>query len=372
MEISRSAIEANVRTLQGLLSPQTTHCAVVKANAYGHDLALVTKTLLELGLTHFCVDSIDEALVVRRLSPDAIVFILDMVPVERFREAIAAQFVLNIYDEDGLTAAVADAVALQTVALINIEIETGLHRLGAMPRALLDLARLVKNNPRSVRMVGLSTHLATAEDPAAQQFVDAQLATLERARQDFVAYGITPPYVHIASSGATILRPTTHLTMVRTGIALYGLWPSKDLRIAVERGRAFELRPALAWKTTVAQVKDVQSGGAIGYARAHITNRPIRIAILPVGYFDGFDRHLSSRGTVLLHGRECPVVGRVCMNMAMVDISAIPQVRAGDIATLIGKEGMHVVAAEDLADAAGSINYEIVTRINPMIPRIMV
>lgn len=372
VEISRSALEANVASLQGQLAPETTFTACVKGNAYGHDISLVTKALLEMGVTHFTVDSIDEAFVVRRLSADAVVFIVGMVPAERFREAIAAQFVIDIYDEDALTAVIAEAVTLQKIALVNIEVESGLYRLGAMPRAMLDLTRLIKNNARSVKLVGLSTHLATAEDPTTQHIVDAQIATLTRVRDDFAAYDIAAPYIHAANSAATIFRPTSHCTMVRAGVALYGLWPGQELRIAVQRGKAFELRPVMTWKCMVAQVKDVPVGGAVGYDRTYITNRPMRIAILPVGYWDGYDRHLSSKGKVLIRGRVCPVVGRVCMNMIMVDVSAVAQVKAGDTAVLIGREGMSTMTAEELADAVGTINYEIVTRINPTIPRTMV
>lgn len=372
VEISRTALEANVRTLQAQLGVQTTFSACVKGNAYGHDIALTTKALLEMGVTHFTVDSIDEALVVRRLSQDAVVFIVGMVPAERFREAVAAQFVVDVYDEEGLTAIIDSAVALQKIALINIEVETGLHRLGALPRVMLDFARLIKNNARSVKLVGLSTHLATAEDPAGQHYVDAQLAVLDRVQEDLSAYDIVAPYVHAANSAATIFRTATHCSMVRTGIALYGLWPGQELRIAVQRGRAFELRPVLSWKTTVAQVKDVQSGGAVGYDRTYTTNRPMRIAILPVGYYDGYDRALSSKGKVLVRGHVCPVVGRVCMNMIMVDVSTVPQVKPGDTVTLLGREGMGAVTADDVADAVGTINYEIITRINSTIPRIVV
>ena len=159
--------------------------------------------------------------------------------------------------------------------------------------------------------------------------------------------------------------------MVRTGVALYGLWPSQEIRIAVQRGKAFELRPVMTWKCMVAQVKDVPSGSAVGYDRTYVTNRPMRIAILPVGYWDGYDRHLSSRGKVLLRGHVCPVVGRVCMNMIMVDVSAIPQVKSGDVAVLMGREGMSSISADELADAVGTINYEIVTRINAAIPRVL-
>ncbi|MEK7459017.1 MAG: alanine racemase [Patescibacteria group bacterium] len=372
VEISRTALEANVRTLQAQLGADTTFSACVKGNAYGHDIALTTKALLEIGVTHFTVDSIDEAFVVRKLSHDAVIFIVGMTPIERFREAITAQFVLDIYDEDALNAAIADAVSLQKVALVNVEIETGLHRLGAMPRVLLDLARLIKNNPRNVKLVGLSTHLSSAENPQARHVVDEQLASLDHARADFAAYDIVAPYVHSANSAATILHPTTHETMVRAGIAVYGLWPSQEMRIAVQRGKAFELRPVLAWKCLVAQVKDVPSGGAVGYDRTYVTNRPMRVAVLPVGYYDGYDRKLSSKGKVLLRGRLCPVVGRVCMNMIMVDVSDIPQVKAGDVAVLIGREGMSSITADELADAIGTIHYEVVTRINPNIARIVV
>lgn len=372
VEISRVALEANVRALTGALRPNTTHCAIVKANAYGHDAHAVVKILLESGVTHFGVDSIDEAFAVRALSEDAVVFILGMVPHASYRDAIAAQFVLNIMDEESLSHAVAEAVALQKIALVNVEIETGLHRLGAMPRAILDLARIMKNNPRSVKLVGISSHLSSAENPHAGPVTDAQYAVLERAVQDFAAYDLVAPYVHIGNSAIAIARPQLHAGMVRTGIALYGLWPDYDFRLAVQRGRAFDLRPVMTWKTTIAQVKDVQSGGAIGYDRSFTTNRPMRIAILPVGYYDGYDRKLSSKGKVLVRGQLCPVVGKICMNMCMVDVSAIAQVKAGDTVTLLGRDGMGSVTADDIAETVGTINYEIVTRINPTIPRIVV
>ncbi len=372
VEISRSALEANVRSLQILLTPATTLCAVVKANAYGHDITLTAGMLIEMGITHFAVDNIDEAFVVRRQSKDAVIFILGMTPAERFSEIVTQQFVQNIYDEEGLIAIIGAAVSQQAVALINIEIETGLHRLGAMPRTIVDISRAIKNNPRSVKLVGVSTHFSSSEDVNAQHIVDAQIDALKNAEVTFAAYDLHVPYIHAACSAAAILRTQSHLTMVRTGIALYGLWPSRELHIAVQRGRAFELRPVLSWKTTVAQVKDVPNGGGVGYNRTCIANRPMRIAVLPVGYYDGYDRHLSNHGVVLLSGRLCPVVGRICMNMMMVDVSDAPHVKKGDVATLLGREGMHSVTADELAERVGTINYEIVTRINPLIPRFVV
>ncbi|HCC83791.1 TPA: alanine racemase [Candidatus Uhrbacteria bacterium] len=372
VEISRIAMVSNVAALQALLEPTVSLCAFVKSFAYGHDISLTTKLLGESGVTHFGVDSLDEALAVRAVAPDAAIFIMGMVPAERFDEVVKHDCVQNIYDEEGLLAIIAAAVAKQKVALINIEIETGLNRLGVIERVLVDLLRTIKNNPRSVKLVGLSTHLSSAEDVAEQHYVYAQEDGLQRALELCASYELSVPFVHCANSAATIFAPRVHDTMVRVGIALYGLWPSAELRLAVQRGRAFELQPVLSWKTTVAQIKDVPAGGAIGYDRTFITNRAIRVAVLLVGYWDGYDRGLSNKGKVLIHGRPCAVLGRICMNMMMVDVSEIAQVKAGDIVTLLGREGIGMVTAETIAQELGTINYEVVTRINPLIPRLVV
>lgn len=363
---------SNVANLQALLEPAVSLCAFVKSFAYGHDTSLVTKLLGESGVVHFGVDSIDEALDVRAAAPEAAIFIMGMVPVERFHEVVQHDCVQNIYDEEGLRAIIDAAVKQQKVALINIEIETGLHRLGVIERTLVDLLRTIKNNPRSVKLVGLSTHLSSAEDVVQQHYVYAQADALQRALELCVSYELSVPFVHCANSAATIFAPGVHDTMVRVGLALYGLWPSAELKLAVQRGRAFELQPVLSWKTKIAQIKDVPAGGAIGYDRTFITNRAIRVAVLPVGYWDGYDRGLSNKGKVLIHGRPCAVLGRICMNMMMVDVSDIAQVKAGDIVTLLGREGIGTVSAETIAQELGTINYEIVTRINPLIPRFVV
>ncbi len=372
VEISRPAMASNVAALQALLEPTVSLCAFVKSFAYGHDISLVTKLLGESGVTHVGVDSIDEALAVRAVAPEVAIFIMGMVPVERFNEVVSHDCVQNIYDEEGLRAIIDAAVKQQKVALINIEIETGLNRLGVIERVLVDLLRTIKNNPRSVKLVGLSTHLSSAEDVAEQHYVYAQEDSLQRALELCASYELSVPFVHCANSAATIFAPRVHDTMVRVGLALYGLWPSAELKLAVQRGRAFELQPVLSWKTKVVQIKDVPAGGAVGYDRTFITNRAIRVAVLPVGYWDGYDRGLSNKGKVLIHGRPCAVLGRICMNMMMVDVSEIAQVKAGDVVTLLGREGIGTVTAETIAEILGTINYEVVTRINPLIPRLVV
>lgn len=372
VEISRPALHQNVRALQSLLAPSTSFCAFVKSNAYGHDLTLIVNLLREAGVNHFGVDSIEEAQAIRRLDNDAVVFLFGMVPKERIGEAVAMQCVQDVYDEDGIVQRIDAAALQQKVALVNIEVETGLHRLGVTSRDLSSVLRHIKNAPRNVRLVGMSTHLSSAEDINNPHHTNEQYALLMQAHAACAAYGLDVPYVHIANSAATIFAAHTHGTMVRVGIAMYGLWPSPELRLAVQRGRAFDLQPVMSWKTRVAQVKDIPSGGAIGYDRTFVANRPMRIAVLPVGYWDGYDRALSNTSKVLVHGRVCPVVGRVCMNMTMVDVSAVPHVSLDDVATLLGREGMHAYTADDMAKDLGTITWEVVTRVNPLIPRVVV
>lgn len=372
VEVSREALLGNVALLRAGLGAETTFCAVLKANAYGHDLATVAKVVLEAGQRHFAVDSIDEGLALRRITNDGEIIVLGYVLPERLRDAVAAQLIVTVYDEAALLALRDAAVSLQAVARVNIEIETGLYRLGVAPRQLNDLLRVIAANDRSLQLAGMMTHLATAEDVSAQAYVDTQAGVFAEAVATAAAFHLHPPYLHIACSAAVIIRSDVHFSMVRSGIAMYGLWPDQELRLAVQRGRAFELRPALAWKTRIAQVKDLPNGATVGYGRSFIANRPMRLAVLPVGYWDGYDRGLSGKGKVLVKGYLCPVVGRVCMNMTMVDVSAVPNAKAGDVVTLIGKEGMHTVAADDLAAILGTIHYEVVTRINPLIPRIVV
>ncbi len=356
-----------------MLSAETTFCAVVSSNAYGHDATLINHTLLDAGVSHFAVDTVDEAIALRLLSSSATIFVMGMIPEERLSEIVQYELIPNIIDEDTLHGVIDEAVRQQKVVRINVEIETGLQGLGVSLRKFNDFCRVIHISPRSVELIGLSAQLATASEVAkGQEYVDQQAEVLREAYDIGAQSALTPTYLHIACSATTILRPELQLTMVRVGIALYGLWPSPELRLAIARGRAFELTPALTWKTKIAQVKDVAVGSSIGYGRTFITNRPMRVAVIAIGYYNGYDQALSNQGTVLIHGRICPVIGRVSMNMSTVDVSALPHVKIGDTVTLIGRDGMHAITVEDLAEKIGTMNYEIVSRINPLTPRFLV
>ncbi len=373
VEVSSSALAANITTLRSILEPGVSFCAVVKANAYGHGLKEVVRVALKEGITLFAVDSIDEAVTVRALAPAVDIFILGYTVRERLEDVVRARCIQTIYDSETLMALSEAGRAVGTRALLNLKIETGLHRQGMDRREMVAVLDQIKKVKDWVTVIGIGSHFASAED------IDRPEPTVRQTEyfQEVVEYlrtqGIEAPYTHIACSAAGLVYPPTHASMVRFGIACYGLWPSVAVRRTVILGRRrIDLQPVLSWKTTVAQVKNLSPGDAVGYAASYIANRPMRIAVLPVGYYDGYDRGLSNRGEVLIHGVRCPVLGTVCMNMLMIDVSHVPGISSGDVVTLLGRDGMHVVAADDIADRLGSINYEIVTRINPLLPRLVV
>lgn len=371
VEISESAFSHNVGSLRSLLSPETAFCAVLKANAYGHDLAAMARLCAGQGIDHIAVDWIDEAHLVRSVTPNATVFILGWTPDERVEEVVEQGFVQTIYDADALHLLALAAAKLGKKAFVSLKVETGLFRQGLAPRNLEQLLDECVRLRDTIDVVGVGSHFASAEEPthaANTHQIHAFTGAIERVR----GRGYDPRYLHIACSAAAMTNPLSRFTMVRFGIALYGLWSSAELRRTVVLGKhPVDLHPVLSWRSTIAQIKDVPSGSPIGYGGTHITNRPIRMAIVPVGYFDGLDRRLSNRGEVIVRGRKCSILGIVCMNMCMVDVSAVPQVHRGDTVTLIGRDGMHGITADDIASTMGTIHYEVVTGINPLLPRML-
>lgn len=370
VEISRAAVEQNVAALQSFLLPGVTFCAVIKANAYGHGQQEMTSLLMNAGVTHYAVDSIDEAVVVRQQVPGATIFVLDYTVPERLLDVVEHDIIQTVYDEKTVLELSKYGTTARP-ARVSLKIETGLNRQGVGPRGIVSLLEALRRTEGHVELVGASSHFASSEEPA-DPMNAYQLKNFTNALEVIRSEGFTVPYQHIACSAAAMTNIAAQGTMVRYGIVLYGLWASKHHKRNVILGRQnIELSPVLQWKTRIAQVKDVPPGGAIGYGGTHVANRPIRLAVLPVGYADGLDRALSNRGEVLIRGRKCPIIGNVCMNVCMVDASAVPSVSVDDEVTLIGRDGMHAVTADDMAAAIGTISYEVVARINPLLPRVI-
>ncbi len=370
VEIDARALSKNLNQLRGLLQDKGQLCPIVKANAYGHHLETIVRLLTTEGVGLFGVDSIEEAQIVRRLAPNAEIFILGLTVPERLIEVVRNKIIQTIYDLPTLEKLIEHAVHEQSRVLVNIKLETGLNRQGIGNRQLQDLIRMIKTNEHWVELRGVSMHFAESENVENQNFSFQQLDRFLEQIEILKVQGIEPKFIHASCSAAFMVIPDSRLLMNRTGLAIYGLWPSEGVR-QMMRLKGLELTPVLSWKTKIAQIKDIVAGDTVGYGRTFKADRPMRIAVLPVGYYDGYRRNLNNRGQVLINGRKCNILGNICMNMCMVDVSQIPQINVGDIATLLGRDGMNQITAEDLAQLYGTINYEVVTTINPLIPRVV-
>ncbi|MFA5946778.1 MAG: alanine racemase [Patescibacteria group bacterium] len=374
VEISAPALQHNVSELKRTLNPGVRFCAVVKANAYGHGLTEVVSVLKNENVELYGVDSVDEAMIVRSQNPNAVIFIMGATIPERLDDVVRGKMIQMVASLAELKAIRETARTLSIPAMITLEVETGLHRLGAEERELAGLLDELKFSCGLVYVVSVASHLSSAEDLSLAKVTAGQYDVFWKAVNEITRKGHQPEHLHIACSAAGIIHELNHGTHIRYGINLYGLWPSTDAKRAGTLGkRHADLKPVLSWKTSIAQVKDVHAGAAIGYGPTVIVNRLTRVAVLPVGYYDGFDRGFSNNGSVIIHGTRCPVLGRICMNMMMVDVSTVPGTLSPQTpVTLLGRDGVQTILADELAEKLGTINYEVVTRINPLLPRVIV
>lgn len=370
IELDRAALLHNVRTLRGL-SNGALFMAVVKGNAYGHGMVEVA-TAIEGEVDWFGVNSLDEALHLRAAGLERPVLILGGTLPERLPEVVGGGFRQAVYDipTARLLAEMAEAQGVQTP--LHLKVETGTNRLGARTEPLRELAAFVRSRP-SLILEGVYTHFANVEDTIDGSYAEHQLTRYDEAVAAVEADGGPVPLKHAAASAATILYPRTYMNMVRVGVGLYGLWPSPETRTgAAATQRPVDLQPVLSWKARIVHLNDVPFGEPVGYGCTYIATRPRRIAVLPAGYYEGVDRGLSNKGRALVGGRTVPVVGRVAMNMCMVDVTDVPGVAVGDEAVLIGRQGERAITADDIAAQLDTINYEVVTRLSAALPRVWV
>mgnify|MGYP001765562606 CR=1 FL=1 len=342
---------------------------VVKANAYGHGLREVVGIARgSPAVGRYAVDSPAEALAIRDLADGKPILVLGWSDRDELEELLRHGFETVVPSEEHLRWLQAAAARLGCKARIHLKIETGTNRLGLDPgRAAALLERL---NPERVELRGIYSHFANIEDTTDPAFAQGQLgqfrSLLRRLRRRRLCR-------HFSSSAATLLFPETHFDMARVGISAYGYWPSRQTHALYleKHKRDFDLRPVLSWHAKVAQVKNLAKGATIGYGLTYRSFTRTRIIVVPVGYYDGYDRKLSNAAQVLVRGVKAPVRGRVCMDMFMADVGHVPGVRAGDPVLLLGREGQERIDADMLAEWAGTINYEVLSRLNPLIPRIV-
>jgi len=368
VEINQKALLHNLRQFRQRVSQRTKIMTVVKANAYGHGLGEVAK-IVGSKTDWWGVNSLEEGIFLRQAKINQPILVLGYTPLDLLKEAIENDLSFVAYNQKTFTRANREAKKFKKPAKIHLKLETGTNRQGINTKAALSLVQSCRRE-KGLELEGLYTHYANIEDTLDSRYAQLQLSRFKEGLSLLEKRGGKIPFKHTACTAATILFPETYFNLIRLGVGLYGLWPSRETKIsAQEKGLRINLQPVLVWKTKVAQVKEVARGETIGYGRAFTTTRKIKIAVLPVGYWDGYDRKLANKGRVLIKGYSAPVLGRICMNMMMVDITDIPRVKPEDEVVLLGRQGREKIGVEEIAQKIGTINYEVVTRINPLIPR---
>jgi alanine racemase len=373
VEISRSALVHNIREFRRIIGRQRLFLAVVKANAYGHGLVETSAIAVAEGVDWLGVNSVEEGVALRAAGIGVPILVLGYAPLGVLEDAVARDLRLTVYNRETVRRLAALAARSGRTVRLHVKVETGTWRQGVVPKDLAAFVRDIRKSPGLV-VEGLSSHFANIEDTTKHDYPRLQLDCYRAACRELEAAGAGVPMKHMSCTASTILFQEPEFNLARVGIGLYGLWPSKEtyLSAALEKKAPPSLEPVLSWKARIAQIKKVPSGAFIGYGCTYRTTRPTVLAVVPVGYYDGYDRRLSNAAHVLVKGRRAPVRGRVAMDFFMADVTDIPGVKLEDEATLLGADGRERIAAEDLAALAGTIGYEVLARINPLVPRVVV
>ncbi|HZN55280.1 MAG TPA: alanine racemase [Candidatus Polarisedimenticolaceae bacterium] len=373
VEIDARALRGNIAAFKRRLSPATLFGAVVKSNAYGHGMLETARLAADARADWLCVNNVDEGIALRDAGLGLPILVMGYVPLAALDEVVARSLQPVVYNLETVERLERAAAARGTTVSVHLKLETGTHRQGIAEHEIPVFVRRIGAS-RDLRLAGVTTHFANIEDSTNHEFAEMQIAGFGRMTEAVSRLHREPFLRHCACSAAVLLFNRTHLDLARVGISMYGLWPSKETYVScLERGKpSLDLAPVMTWKTRIAQVKEVPEGGYVGYGRTWRATRPTRIAVLPVGYFEGYGRELSGLAHVLIRGRRAPIRGRICMNMCMADVTDVPGAALEDEVVLLGRQGDETLPAEQLAGWAGTISYEIAARIHPALPRVVV
>jgi alanine racemase len=357
IEVAPAVLEANLAQFRRLVQPPAQLMAVVKSEGYGHGLTIAARAFLAGGADWLAVHAVPEAMALRDAGIDAPVLVLGPASRDEAAQAAARDVDLTVGSLAGL-----EAVAAAGQGRVHLKVETGVNRQGVVEEELEAALALIDGAP-DVELVGLSSHFADIEDTTDHTFARRQRDRFDAWQARLAALGREPRWRHMTCSAATMLWPESYRDVARVGIGAYGVWPSRETRVAARSaGREdLDLRPAMTWIVRANQVRTVPAGETVGYGRTWLAPVDSRIAVLPVGYADGYLRALSGRAHVLIRGQRAPVRGRICMNLCMVDVTHIEGAAAGDPAVLLGRQGDDVITPEQLADWLGTITYEVLT-----------
>jgi alanine racemase len=361
-EIDLDAIAFNIRAFKRHVGEKVELIAVVKANAYGHGAIPVAEAALAAGAERLAVHRMIEGVELRKAGIQAPILIMGYTPPDGAELAATWQLTPSLMTLEFARALSARATALGLKIPVHIKVDSGMSRYGLMPEEVVEFLQSISGLP-GISLEGLFTHFATA-DWTDQSYTRQQLSVFNQVRTETRQAGFEFPLVHAANSAAMLKLTEAHFDAVRPGIAMYGLEPSKEWAPPIE------IRPALTLKSLVSRVRLLPAGAGVSYGRTYITSQPAVAALVPVGYGDGFHRILSNKGSVLIRGRRAPILGRVCMDQFVVDVSDIPQVQQDDEVVLVGQQGEARIRAEEVAALAGTLNYEVTTALLPRVGRI--
>ena len=366
-KIDLDAIASNMERMKSNLQPNTKIIAVIKADGYGHGAVQIAQMLENVDyIWGYAVATLDEAVVLKTEGMKKPILVLGCVFPDQYMEMLKYDIRMNVYTEEMAEAISQMAAREGMTAYMHIKLDTGMARLGFdTSEESVDAIHRI-SAMKNVCMEGIFTHFANA-DEAEKTFTQKQIQDFTWMTQRLKEKGVEFQYEHCANSAAIIDVPDAHFDLVRAGISTFGLYPSDEVNKECVR-----LKPALALKSHVAFVKEIEVGTPISYGGTFVSEKPMTIATIPVGYADGYPRNLSNLGYVLIRGKRAPIVGRVCMDQFMVDVTDIEGVSFGDNVTLIGKDGKETISVEDLSNLSGRFNYEFICDLGKRIPRVYV
>ena len=366
IQIKSSAVAHNLIIFRSLIGPKVKLWAVVKSNAYGHGLLTFSKLINGFGVDGFCVDSLIEGIKLRDNGVKKPILVLGPTLPGIFSDAKKKNITITISNFDAL----GKYLKSKEKPDFHLKIDTGMHRQGFYVEQLKKVVQQIQRSNVKGQMFlkGVYTHFASAKDINYPTFTDKQFGEFQKAIQLLEKAGFKNLIKHCAATGATLMNNKYHLDAVRIGIGLYGLWPSMELE--AQLGNKIRLQPALSWHSLVSEVKDLKKGDYVGYDLVERVIQPSKMAVIPIGYWHGFDRRLSGVGEVLVNGRRARVLGKVSMDLIVVDVTGI-KCKFGDRVTLVGRQGKEEITLYEMARKIGTSHYEAITRINPLIERII-
>ncbi|MEW6354750.1 MAG: alanine racemase [Planctomycetota bacterium] len=360
-EIRLGNIIHNLEEIRRKVGPRVKVLAAVKANAYGHGAVAVSKALAAHGVDMLGVAAVSEAAELRDAGIETPILMLGAVLPDLVEDALRRSVALTVCDADLAQAVSETARRLNVVASVHVKIDTGMGRIGVSPDGALDLIRRVLSLGH-LSFDGVWTHFPAADEPDLS-FARRQVALFNSITAKMKKEGLPVPLRHAANSGAIAQLPEAHFDMVRPGLALYGYHPTADMRLDLD------LRPAMTLKTRVSFAKNLLVGATVSYGRTFTAARPTRAATLPIGYADGLNRLLSNTGHVLIHGKHCHIIGRICMDQCVVDITDVPEVQIGDDVVVYGRQGDEMISVESVAKLLGTIPNEVLCAVSRRVPR---